>query len=153
MRKYFHIIFSLFLIVILSISVMYFSRSFKLWRIQDQRKRALIYYLSELNRYRNEAERRARIINNINRFYNRAGIMGISADNWDHYNVSIEDDFSLADAQRILNQIKNGPFYYFKPESIEIRKIKKGKGIEKESRKAKKDLNIKIKGVFLAKKR
>ena len=69
-----------------------------------------------------ELARRKRIIKKEHDIVDRAQVLGIVRDNWDYYNVDIEEPVSYQEAEEILSQTVNTGSYYFKPGTLKIKK-------------------------------
>ncbi|MCD6560387.1 MAG: hypothetical protein J7L16_01335 [Deltaproteobacteria bacterium] len=109
-----------------------------------------------------ELMRMKRIIKKEHDIVDRAQVLGIVRDNWDYYNVDIEEPVSYQEAGEILSQAVNTGSYYFKPEILKIKKDITHKADNKEespshsadSRGIKEgDIFLTLKGTFAARRR
>jgi len=109
-----------------------------------------------------ELMRMKRIIKKEHDIVDRAQVLGIVRDNWDYYNVDIEEPVSYQEAGEILSQTVNTGSYYFKPEILKIKKDITRKADNKEespshsadSRGIKEgDIFLTLKGTFAARRR
>ncbi len=75
-------------------------------------------------------KRQKQIIDSLDGFVGEASRLGLDPNNWETYDVHIQEVVSFSDMKRIVNQCVNTSAYYFKPLSREAkRKVRNPKRI------------------------
>ena len=72
-------------------------------------------------RHQQKFAQQQRSIDQLNGFVSDANRLGLDPENWETYDVHIQEVVSFSEMKRIVNQCVNTSAYYFKPVSLEAK--------------------------------
>ncbi len=113
---------SLILGVCLVFGSYFFSKSLARWK---RLKRALLVARQEQSKaeaVRRELLRRDRIMTRLGNLVNRARELGLTPEQWDQYDVEVQQAITFPQLSTILRQTNTGNNYYFEPMFIYLLK-------------------------------
>ena len=97
----------------------------QVWQVETLRTRHNL-----MTQRQQQFRKQKQIIDSLGGFVDEAARLGLDPDNWETYDVHIQEVVSFSDMKRIINQCVNTSAYYFKPLTLEAkRKIRNPKRI------------------------
>lgn len=101
--------------IVFCISAHFFLTTYREYALNQEKLRYSTIQPQALREYERKQEKQKRIYEQVSKFIDHAGSLGLEKDEWAYYRVNIEESVSFAEAERILRQTANSESYYFKP--------------------------------------
>ena len=107
-----------------------FSGAYSTYR-DNRRQMETLQVRSKLRaRHQQQFKQQQRVVDSLDSFVAEANRLGLDPDNWETYDVHIQEVISFSEMKRIVSQCVNTSAYYFKPVSLEAkRKVRNPKKI------------------------
>jgi hypothetical protein len=137
----------------------FFVKTYDQYSARQEKALALAIKFKALESQKIEMARRSRTLLAVKRFMDRAHDLGLEKDRWIYYDVNIQEPVSFPEMEQILNQCNNSTAAYYKPISLQIKKMTSDRvqatdratsRSASSSSAAKTDLLITLSGKFLA---
>ena len=78
-----------------------------------------------------QLNKKNRIIDSADSFVQQAKRFGLTKNRWDRFQVNLSDEaLTFEQFQTIIEQTANSAYYYFTPETLQARVIKKNSGVK-----------------------
>ena len=107
--------------IIFVVAAVAFWGSFGTYRSQTRKMETLQVRGGIMARHQQKFEQQQQVINQLNGFVGEANRSGLDPQNWETYDVHIQEVVSFSEMKRIVNQCVNTSAYYFKPVSLEAK--------------------------------
>ncbi|MBW2108291.1 MAG: hypothetical protein JRI36_06465, partial [Deltaproteobacteria bacterium] len=114
-------IFSVVVGIALVISGHAFFKAHRTHALLKLRLKGLKAEVNALETHRKQSALNRRRIDVAKDFVDRARSLGLTRTQWHSYRVTIAEPVSFQEAEYILNQTANSPFYYFRPVQLHIK--------------------------------
>ena len=106
-----------FLVAAYTLGGSYRAYRSQVWQVETLRTRHNL-----VAQRQQQLKRQKQIIDSLEGFVGEAARLGLDPDNWETYDVHIQEVVSFSEMKRIVNQCVNTSAYYFKPLSLEAKR-------------------------------
>ncbi len=139
-----------------------FTTAFNRHTQNERNLENLDYQVRVLKQNKREQAQKRRTLAYVKKFIDRAKVFGLERQKWEHYDVNIEESLHFYEARRILTQTANSGSCYFKPISLEIKKVEKQTSqspaqaktnVDKGKDEQRGDVLLSLKGTFVVRQR
>ena len=120
-KRYRLLMITLFLLALLFAVSHYFLNTFGQYQKQQERAAVLKGRLRFYTQQRKELERKIRILDQTDRFVDKAKTAGLEKEAWSYYDVSIHELISFEEMAQIVNQCVNSSTAYFEPIMLQVK--------------------------------
>ena len=107
--------------IVFLVAAFTFWGAFRSYRVETEKMETLQVRGKIMARHQRKFDQQQRVIDNLNGFVTEATRLGLDPNNWETYDVHIQEVVSFSEMQRIVNQCDNTSAYYFKPVSLEAK--------------------------------
>jgi|GEM_PF-1314887 len=108
--------------IIFLVAAFTFWGSYRTYRGDFQKMETLQVRSNIMAQHQQKFEQQQQVIDNLAGFVTEAARLGLDPQNWETYDVHIQEMVSFSEMKRIINQCVNTSSYYFKPVSLEAKK-------------------------------
>jgi hypothetical protein len=118
--------------------------------VYDKTKTHFERQINLLNEQNTRLQQGKKLIGRVDRFLTRSKKFGINREDWDFYDVNINEDVAIEELKSLLNQCINSSSHYFKPDILHV-KTRTGESGNTDKEDTKSQILLTLKGTFMTK--